>query len=151
MLEGIIGRVVAFTTSSDYWFYHGWGLTILWVVFAFFGLLIRKVLRGQWSKWIHIGVFILVDYTSLFLELTALYRVWPRIAGGTFVEWPILKTAHVAFGLVACLWSISQHTLGIALHYFGKCKWQHISSGKLLFMLARIVAVVGWIITKKYQ
>ena len=150
MLEAANQHLLAFISGPDYWFYHGWGLTICWVLLAFFGILIRKLLRGTWSKYIHIFFFILVDYTACFLELTALYRVWPRIANGTFMEWSLLKNLHVFLGLVSCAWTIYQHLVGVALHYLGKFKWAHITSGKLLFILSRIVVVLGWLITKNY-
>lgn len=82
MFDSLKAKLHEFSMGPDHWYYHGWGLTICWVVLAFFGLLIRKTMRGTYSRYIHIFFFILVDYASVFLELTSLYRVWLRLVSG---------------------------------------------------------------------
>lgn len=59
-------------------------------------------------------------------------------------------SAHILSGLIVCVWTFGQHVIGVALHYFGQFKFEHISSGKLLFIVARAAVVVGWLVTANY-
>jgi hypothetical protein len=139
-----------FIGHPDFWYYHGILLTIDWIVLAFFGLIVRRLLRGKLSKYIHIFFFFIVDYSSVFLEVTALIRIWPKLMSGAFLNWKLIKTIHVVLGLVAMAWTISQHVIGVVVFYTGKLKWLHIDGGRNLFIVTRVTAVLGWLIFVKY-
>jgi uncharacterized membrane protein YjjP (DUF1212 family) len=74
----------------------------------------------------------------------AAYRLYGSI--GNFFMWPIVFQVHVGVGLIVCVWSIVQHTMGIILHYKRTFLMEHKKSGKLLFIVARAEAALGWAI-----
>ena len=84
--------VTKFIHSSDFWIYHGFVLSGLWVLASAFGIFIKR-----YSTILHVLTFASVDFTTLFFAGSALYRVFPHI--NHFMEWNIIKQGHIAGGI----------------------------------------------------
>lgn len=115
MIEEIITRVFDFVEAKEFWWWHGWGLTFNWLVLAFIGIMVRRLKENTLTEWIHIIILAFVDYTSMFLMVGAAYKLYGSI--GTFFLWPVVLQLHVGAGIVVCLWTVVQHTMGIFLHH----------------------------------
>lgn len=63
----------AFIHTQDFWFYHGWILTTLWVFCSLFGMYIRKH-----NLKLHLLSFFIVDWSTVFWGGAALYRLWNK-------------------------------------------------------------------------
>lgn len=89
----LLHSVKDFIYSNEFWMWHGFVLSFLWVIVSALAILSKR-----FSIQIHLTLFALVDFTTIFFAGSALYRV----SGGfsSFSEWSTLKKAHVTGGKV---------------------------------------------------
>lgn len=73
-------KVTSFYTSSEFWWYHGWGLTGCWLVVATLAILVKKLVRGKSGAVLHGLLFFVNDAVTLFLAGGALFRVYPNLS-----------------------------------------------------------------------
>ena len=94
-MSEILSTISEFIFSKDFWFYHGWFLTFLWVLLSLAGITIKK-----YNITLHLLSFAIVDYITLFFGGAGLYRVWTK--GVSFWEWPLIKQIHIVGGNFSC-------------------------------------------------
>ncbi len=85
-------QIVTFVNGKDFFFYHGYGLTLIWVVASVIGVLMKKV-----NIYLHALCFFLIDVSTLFLVGGAIYRYLPRFASAG--EWSTVKQVHIFGGI----------------------------------------------------
>jgi hypothetical protein len=90
-VQGTVDKALAFIRGSDFFFYHGLVLALLWFFAAPLAILLRKV-----SKQIHGACFFFIDVTTVFFLVGAGIRVYPHISN--FPQWSIIKQGHIAAG-----------------------------------------------------
>jgi hypothetical protein len=49
MLEEITTRVLEFVNGKAFWWWHGWLLSLNWLVLSFLGILVRKLSKSTLS------------------------------------------------------------------------------------------------------
>lgn len=84
-------HVQEFIHSKEFWIYHGFVLSGLWLLASALGILVKK-----FSTQLHLLIFMIVDFTTIFFAGSALYRVSENFF--SFTEWPLLKKGHVIGG-----------------------------------------------------
>ena len=84
-------QVHNFVTSDQFWYYHGFVLTTLWVVVATMGIILKR-----YNTVLHVLSFAIVDFTTLFFAGAAFYNVYPYFQ--YFNEWPTIKKGHIIGG-----------------------------------------------------
>lgn len=67
--------ITNFIHSKEFWLYHGFVLSGLWVLFSAFGIFIKK-----YNTLLHVLSFAIIDFTTLFFAGSALYRVAPHMS-----------------------------------------------------------------------
>lgn len=87
----ILDQVSQFIHSKEFWTWHGFILSGFWVLLSAVGILVKK-----FSTQLHLLVFAVIDFTTLFFAGAALYRVSGGFAN--FAEWALLKKCHVIGG-----------------------------------------------------
>lgn len=87
----ILQEVQNFINSKDFWLYHGFVLSGLWVLLSALAIMLKKI-----NTQLHVLLFILIDATTIFFAGAALWRVSSSFS--QFNEWPLLKKAHVSAG-----------------------------------------------------
>lgn len=87
----ILQEVQTFINSKDFWIYHGFVLSGMWVFLSALAILLKKV-----NTQLHVLLFILIDAITVFFAGAALWRV--SASFHLFNEWPLLKKAHVCAG-----------------------------------------------------
>lgn len=80
-----------FVKGADFFWYHGYGLTLLWVVASTVGILAKKI-----NLYLHAAIFFIVDVSTIFLVGGAFYRYLPKFA--QFSEWDLVRKLHVFGG-----------------------------------------------------
>ncbi len=65
---------IDFIHSDNFWRWHGFVLSILWMLGSAIGITLKKKKLNY-----HIAIFFLVDYVSLFFMATAIYLIVPRL------------------------------------------------------------------------
>jgi hypothetical protein len=130
--------------DEQFWFYHGYGLTFLWIVFATFGIAIRG-LKNKYTKWTHILIFVLIDYITLFLGGGVIYKYWGDLLSN-FKNWSVLTQIHAILGVLFVGVVMVQHVVGVAVHHYGKYKKYHVQQGYILHFLVGALVILGWAI-----
>lgn len=87
----IITQLNEFIFSKQYWDYHGFVLSGLWVLVSAVAILAKKL-----NTTFHVFLFVMVDLLTIFFATTAIYRVSYNVH--TFFEWSPLKQCHVIGG-----------------------------------------------------
>lgn len=87
----IVQEVQTFVFSSEFWIWHGFVLSFLWVIVSALAIFAKR-----FSLSLHLLLFVIVDFTTLFFAGAALYRVLPGFS--SFADWSALKKAHVLGG-----------------------------------------------------
>ena len=83
--------VQKFINSREFFTYHGFVLSGLWVLLSSLAILLKKV-----NLKLHVLLFIVIDATTIFFAGAALWRVSSNFP--TFSDWTLLKKAHVIGG-----------------------------------------------------
>lgn len=78
MFDWIQEKSEELVLHPDFWYYHGMVLSFNWLILAFLAILVRKLMKGWWSKFIHMAIFFIVDYTSLIIEVATIYRIYRK-------------------------------------------------------------------------
>lgn len=87
----ILGNIQEFIHSKEFWLYHGFVLSGLWLLASSLGIFLKR-----FSITLHLLVFFIVNATTIFFAGSALYRVSAGFPN--FMEWPLLKKGHVIGG-----------------------------------------------------
>lgn len=125
MIDTILSHAKGFLGDDNrFWFYHGYGLTFIWTVFATLAIAVRSI-KGRASKWTHGIIFSAIDYITLFLGGGVLYKYWGQIYH-EFFSWSFLKQVHAVAGVLFISFVMFQHVTGIILLHWGKLKHKHI-------------------------
>ena len=66
--------VAEFIASKEFWIWHGFVLSGLWVLGSALGIFFKR-----FSTTLHAMTFVIVDFTTLFFAGSALYRVSSHI------------------------------------------------------------------------
>jgi len=90
-MEVITKPLLDFFNSPDFFWYHGYGLTTLWILASTFAILFKKV-----SIYLHAFCFFLIDVSTMLLVGGAFYRYLPKFASWT--EWTLVRQMHVFGG-----------------------------------------------------
>ena len=99
MFDSVLAQVKSFLLDDEqFWFYHGYGLTFLWIILSTFGIAIRGI-KGRATKWTHILIFVIIDYITLFLGAGVIYRSWGNISKN-FYSSSLLTQIHSILGVV---------------------------------------------------
>ena len=89
----ILDQVSAFVNGKNFFWYHGYGLTFIWIVASVIGILVKKI-----NIYLHAIIFFLVDVSTLFLVGGAFYRYLPKFSGAA--EWTLVKQLHIFGGII---------------------------------------------------
>ena len=149
MLHDLYVRSLAFLTSKDFWDFHGYGLSFLWLVMSTVAISIRYI-KGKPTKLIHAALFIIIDYATLYLGAGVIYRYWGKIST-SFFKWSLLKQAHAVFGIILVVAIFVQHIMGGITLYTGRLKGLHNRVGYVIHMLVGLLAIGGWMIKWKLK
>lgn len=90
-MDNILEEVQTFLHSKQFWYWHGFVLSVLWVLVSAIGILAKR-----FNTKVHVLLFIIVDFTTVFFAGFALYRVSSGFSN--FIEWSPLKQGHVVGG-----------------------------------------------------
>lgn len=140
---------MSFYESKQFWWYHGWGLTACWLVWAVVAILTKKLIRGTFGAILHGLMFFANNAVTLFLAGGAFYRVYPNL--GKYQEWSLLKQAHISAGIVFTLFVVLQHLGGVGVLLTGKPGAAHRKFGAFLSFVMRFIAVFGWLLVREEQ
>jgi len=89
----ILNQLTEFIFSEQYWPAHGFVLSGLWVLVSAIAILAKRL-----NTTLHVLLFVIVDFTTLFFSITAIYRV--SFSFDKFFEWTPLKQVHVVGGIL---------------------------------------------------
>ena len=67
-------QVKSFVHSPDFWKWHGFVLSVLWLFGSSLGIYFKKK-----SVKLHLLTYFVVDYVSLFFMGAAIYLIYPRL------------------------------------------------------------------------
>ncbi len=87
----ILEGVSDFIHSKDFWVWHGFVLSGFWVLLSAVGIFLKR-----FSTQLHLLIFAVIDFTTLFFAGAALYRVSAGFPN--FADWTLLKKGHVIGG-----------------------------------------------------
>jgi hypothetical protein len=87
----VLDKIAQFVNGDGFFWWHGYGLTFLWIVASTVGIVVKKI-----NVYLHALVFFLVDVSTLFLAGGAVYRYLPRFAG--YAEWTLVRQLHIFGG-----------------------------------------------------
>lgn len=100
---------------------------------------------------LHVAVFVLIDYISLFFIGSAIYLLLPHLSN--FLKWSILQQLHIfagnksiILGLIFLILLTYQHTVGVVTWHKERRSSTHRQLGPIIVFLGRIIAGVGWLI-----
>lgn len=100
---------------------------------------------------LHIAVFFLIDYITLFFMGSAIYLLLPHLP--QFFKWSILQQLHIfagnrfiILGLIFMILLTYQHIVGAVTWHKERRSSIHRQLGPILVFLGRILAGVGWLI-----
>lgn len=91
LVMDILHHVQEFIHSKEFWLWHGFVLSGLWVLGSALGIFVKR-----FSTQLHLLIFVIIDFTTLFFAGSALYRVSAGFSN--FMDWPLLKKGHVTGG-----------------------------------------------------
>jgi len=80
-----------FVNSESFFWWHGYGLTTLWIVASTVGILAKRI-----NIYLHALMFLLIDVSTIFLVGGAFYIYLPKFA--TYTEWTIVRQLHIFGG-----------------------------------------------------
>ena len=86
-------HIVQFVQRPDFFWYHGYGLTTLWVVACTLAILAKRI-----NLYLHAALFFIVDVLTIFLVGGAFYRYIGRF--GQWQEWTLVKQLHIFGGIL---------------------------------------------------
>jgi glucose dehydrogenase len=69
----VIDKIVSFVNGSEFFWYHGYGLTFLWIVACTVAILAKKI-----NLYLHALLFFVTDVLTIFLVGGAFYRYLPK-------------------------------------------------------------------------
>lgn len=72
-MEFITTTISSFVYSPEFWAYHGFVLSGLWVILSAFAIAIKSK-----NTLLHVLSFAIIDFTTLFFAGAALFRVFPK-------------------------------------------------------------------------
>lgn len=74
-----LDQVLSFIQGPDFFWYHGYGLTAIWIVAVTIAILAKKI-----NIYVHALLFWIVDMTTIFLVGGAFYRY---LINDRFSQW----------------------------------------------------------------
>lgn len=148
-MSDLVNQVKHFVSDDQgFWVYHGYGLTFLWLILSTFAICIRSY-KGATTKWVHVIVFVIIDYTTLFLAGGVIYRYWGRLYS-EFSGWSLIQQIHAIGGSIFVLVMVVQHSIGAVLFHQGYFKNLHIKQGYYLHFVVGLISMGGWLINGNY-
>lgn len=87
----VFDKIASFVAGADFFWYHGYGLTFLWIVASTIGILAKKI-----NIYLHALLFFVIDVSTVFLVGGAFYRYLPKFA--SYSEWTLVKQLHIFGG-----------------------------------------------------
>lgn len=76
-------------------------------------IFVRKIKNNK-TKWIHILLFVFIDYGTLFLGGAVFYKYWGEIYIN-YSQWSTTKQIHALLGVILLVVMTIQHIVGVAL------------------------------------
>jgi hypothetical protein len=71
----LLNPVRDFIFSKEFWIYHGFVLSGLWVLLSAIAIFVKR-----FSIQLHLLLFVIINFTTIFFAGAALYRVLPGFA-----------------------------------------------------------------------
>lgn len=144
-MDFIIKPLTEFYNRPDFFWFHGYGLTTLWILASVFAILFKKI-----SVYLHALCFFIIDVSTMFLIGGAIYRYLPKFA--SWQSWETIRQVHIFggislfnIGILVLSLIILQHIGGV-MTIFSEHKKNpvHKKFGFVVANLARVTVIVGW-------
>ena len=85
-----MGFDAIFNGGEEFWTYHGWGMSIVWFIGVFIGILLKKKVGFV----AHVICMVVIDIITLWL----IFKAWTNINAKEIWEKNFISKIHMIFG-----------------------------------------------------